>query len=368
MIQSMTLIDQLKTIADPRCHKGQRHPLWLILFLSLLGSLCGYWGYRPLAAFSRKHHSHLCQLLGLPETTRMPSYSTFRRVFQQVEARAWVDVFNSWTLAHAPALAGRWLSIDGKSIKCTSCGGHRATQDFVSLVSVYGHDDEGVVQLQLMHNKEVSEIEVAKQLLQQLPSATLASCLTLDALHAQTETVQLLHQHQQEYLIGLKANQPKLYRAAQTLREQSTPLSVATEQEQTHSRQVQRRAWVYAAPDAWQQKWRGLRSLVWVERQGWRTQQPFYQMHCYLSSCGLSASEFLQHIRKHWHIENGLHWVKDVTFQEDNPPRQGGHAPVTWAIFHSFCITLARRLGFRTVPDCQRDLANQVPQVFHLLV
>ena len=113
----------------------------LILFLSLLGSLCGYWGYRPLAAFSRKRHSHLCQLLGLPETTRILSYSTFRRVFQQVEVQAWVDVFNSWTLA--PAVAGCWLSIDGKSIKCTSCGGNSASQDFVSLVSVYGHNDEG---------------------------------------------------------------------------------------------------------------------------------------------------------------------------------------------------------------------------------
>lgn len=317
----MTLIDQLKTIPDPRNHKGKRHPLWLILFLSLLGSLCGYWGYRPLAAFSRKHHACLCELLGLPETTLMPSYSTFRRVFQQVEAQAWVDVFNSWTLVHAPQLAGHWLSIDGKSIKCTSCGGNSAAQDFVSLVSVYGHGDEGVVQLQLMHNKHVSEIEVAKQLLQQLPATTLASCLTLDALHAQTETVRLLHQQGQEYLIGLKANQLRLYRTAQSLREQALPLSVATEHEDTHCRRVQRRAWVYAAPNALQQKWQGLVTLIWVERQGWRAQQPFEQLHCYLSSCCLSATEFLQHIREHWHIENGLHWVKDVTLHEDNPPR-----------------------------------------------
>lgn len=363
----MTLIDQLKTIPDPRCLKGRRHPLWLILFLSLWGSLCGYWGYRPLADFSRNHHSHLCQLLGLPETTRMPSYSTFRRLFQQVEAQAWVDVFNSWSLLHAPDLAGRWLSIDGKSIKCTSCGGNSAAQDFVSLVSVYGHQDEGVVQLQLMHNKEVSEIEVAKQLLRQLPP-TLASCLTLDALHAQTETVTLLHQQQQAYVIGLKENQPKLYRTAQTLREQTSPLSVATQAEVAHGRRVQRSAWVYAAPATVQPKWSGLTRFIWVERQGWRGQQFFQQTHCYLSSACLSATEFLQRIRHHWHIENGLHWVKDVTFKEDNPLRRGGQAPVTWAIFHSFCITLARRLGFRTVPDCQRDLANQLDEVFHLLV
>ena len=56
--------------------------------------------------------------------------------------------------------------------------------------------------------------------------------------------------------------------------------------------------------------------------------------------------------------------VKDVTLQEDYPPRRGGYAPISWAIFNSFVITLARRLGCRTVPDCIRDLANQVHQVF----
>ena len=49
----MTLIEQLKTIPDPRGKRGKRHPLWLLLFVSLLGSLCGYWEYRPLAKFCK---------------------------------------------------------------------------------------------------------------------------------------------------------------------------------------------------------------------------------------------------------------------------------------------------------------------------
>ncbi|BAU12557.1 putative transposase [Leptolyngbya sp. NIES-3755] len=141
----MTLIEQLKQIHDPRCQRGQRHALWLILFLSLLGSLCGYWGYRPLAAFSHKHHAEWCALLDLSDTTPVPSYSTFRRVFQSMDAAIWVGLFNEWASGHAADLAGRVLAIDGKSIRCTSSGGHSAMQDFISLVSVYGHDDEGVL-------------------------------------------------------------------------------------------------------------------------------------------------------------------------------------------------------------------------------
>lgn len=85
----MALIDQLKTIADPRGSRGRRHPLWLILFLSLLGSLCGYWGYRPLGNFAQDHHATWCELLGLDRlTTKVPSYSTFRQIFLKVDAQA----------------------------------------------------------------------------------------------------------------------------------------------------------------------------------------------------------------------------------------------------------------------------------------
>jgi hypothetical protein len=81
----------------------------------------------------------------------------------------------------------------------------------------------------------------------------------------------------------------------------------------------------------------------------------------------LDATTFLQFTCDHWQIENGLHWVKDITLQEDYPPRWGGCAPSSWAVFNSFLIPLARCLGTRTIPDCIRDRATQVHQVFHWL-
>jgi len=370
----MTLIAQLKTIPDPRGKRGQRHPLWLVLFLALLGSLCGYWGYRPLEAFAHTHHATICQLLGLDATTTaLPSYSTFRRVFQLVEAQAWVDAFNGWAILHAPELAGRLWSVDGKSIKCTAVGGHSSAQDFACLVSVYGHT-AGVVRLELMYNAQASEIEVAKRLLVAVTRAPmLAQSLpvgfSLDALHAQVDTLTLLDSRQCPYLVGLKANQKKLYEQMHHLRQFATPLSQATDTETRHGRQTQRRVSVYAAPASLPQRWAtaGITRVVWVNRQGRRGTQAFQEQRCYISNWRLDATAFLELIRQHWQIENGLHWVKDVTLQEDYPPRRGGHAPISWAIFNSFLITLARRLGCRTLPDCIRALANQVHQVFHWL-
>lgn len=126
---------------------------------------------------------------------------------------------------------------------------------------------------------------------------------------------------------------------------------------------------VYAVPLPLPPRWlnAGIRRVIWVTRRGIRNGKPFEAQQCYLSNRTFDAAQFLEMSRSHWQIENGLHWVKDVTLEEDDPPRQGGFAPINWAVLNSFLITIARRLGSRTLPDCIRQLANQVHQVFHWL-
>jgi hypothetical protein len=129
---------------------------------------------------------------------------------------------------------------------------------------------------------------------------------------------------------------------------------------------VQRTVWVYAVPQDLPKRWAnaGITRVIWVKRTGTRGDKPFEEMHCYVSNWNLDATGFLHRIRAHWQIENSLHWVEEVTLQEDHPPRRSGFAPIGWAVFNSFLITLARCLNYRTLPDCIRDLAHQVEQVF----
>jgi hypothetical protein len=146
-------------------------------------------------------------------------------------------------ITHAPKLAGQLLSIDGKSIRCTAVGGNTSAQNFACLVSVYGQQ-AGVVQMQLMYNAKISEIEVAKQLLTRVHQApVLAQSLqvgfSLDALHAQVDTLSLMHAQNQHYIVGLKANQKILYQQMQHLFATALPLSQAQgETEKTHGRTV----------------------------------------------------------------------------------------------------------------------------------
>ena len=178
----------------------------------------------------------------------------------------------------------------------------------------------------------------------------------------------LIRESGNDYLIGLKENQPTLCKTAEIQQHTSPPLSQATVVDNTHARYVQRHVQVFPAPPKLQRQWAGLTSFVIVERSGQRDGQPFIETQYYISSQSQSASEFLRATQAHWGIENRLHWVKDVTFAEDFPLRRGGNAPVNWAILHNFFITIARYFGFRTIPQAQRALANQLQKVFSFFV
>lgn len=182
----------------------------------------------------------------------------------------------------------------------------------------------------------------------------------------QKKTVSLIINSGNDYIIGLKANQPKLFHQAASL-QLTTPLSCATKEDNTHSRSIKRECKVFAVPSNLSTIWSGLKTIVVLERSGFRHGLPWHERQFYISSLVQSAELFLADTQGHWGIENRLHWVRDVTFREDFPPRRGGQSPVNWAILHNFFITLARWLGFRTIPQAQRALSNQLEQVFSLI-
>jgi Transposase DDE domain len=125
-------------------------------------------------------------------------------------------------------LLNRLLSLDGKSIKCTSSGGNSSQQNFTSLVSVYDDQAAGVVQLQIMQNQKTSEIGVAQQLISDLAQLPSGQILSLDALHTQTATVAAIADSGHDYLITVKRNQPTLYRAIESTAQTQSAISHAS--------------------------------------------------------------------------------------------------------------------------------------------
>jgi hypothetical protein len=179
----MGLIECLKNVPDPRQSRGKRHPLWLALLIIILGAMLGYWGYRPLSEFIETYGEQLRRHLKLSQEVDFPSYSTLRRIMERLDFVVWAQMFEQWAQQYVSIPVGEVLAIDGKSIASTLSDHDQATQNFLTIVSLFSHQRGFVYQMQAMENQQVSEQAIVEQMLASLELQ--AAVVTMDALHCQ---------------------------------------------------------------------------------------------------------------------------------------------------------------------------------------
>lgn len=178
---STSLVTILKTAPEFRGARGQRHELWFVLLLLIVGAMCGYWGYRPAAEFAEGYGVEVCEHLNLPVPEKMPSYSTFRRVMLGLDFTQFAELFNQWATQYVGIEPGEWIALDGKSIRGSVTRYNQAEQNFIMLVSVFSHKRGVVLQALPMENKHNSEEHLVREILGSLDLK--GAVVTLDALH-----------------------------------------------------------------------------------------------------------------------------------------------------------------------------------------
>lgn len=345
-----SLIDYLQQIPDPRHPNGRRHPLWLILLLIIMGIMSGYWGYRSLGTFVERHRRVLIQTFSIRGAT-VPSYSTIRRVMMHLDYQVFGDVFNLWASQYHSEVSQQWVALDGKSLRNTVTNSTRAEQNFISMVSAFSHNRGLVLGLQVMENKYESEIVVVKNLLSVLDLHN--AVLTVDALHCQKKTVAAIIDSGNDYLIPVKKNQPRLHQQVELQCSIKQPIRLYQNTEKTRDRLIQRTIEVFEAPLEIDPQWQGINCVVKVFRQGIRGKQPYQSKEPTYYICSLvpNSSLIAKGIRTHWQIENRLHWIKDVVFQEDRSPKLKGFASINLSILKSWVLNLLRSQGYDSITE-----------------
>jgi predicted transposase YbfD/YdcC len=111
----------------------------------------------------------------------------------------------------------------------------------------------------------------------------------------------------------------------------------------------------------------GIKSLIEVKRTGMRGGKVYKQMAYYISSVALEAEAFGQVIRGHWHIENRLHWVKDVVLREDCSRIRNEQAAGNFSLVRSMVMNLLRIQGYHSITQAQRQLAHDIDKLCSLL-
>lgn len=181
------------------------------------------------------------------------------------------------------------------------------------------------------------------------------------------KTVALLHQQGNDYVISVKANQPKLYQTLQRLAHQAKGDSLYLESERTRGRHTTRIASVFALPQSLQQYWVGAQQGIEMIRFGTRRGMAYLERHYYITSWQDTAAALLTRIRAHWGIENPLHWVKDVVLDEDHSSISTHSAATLMAFIRNLVITLFRRAGYHSITEaidlCSNDLSRLLPML-----
>ncbi len=169
-----------------------------------------------------------------------------------------------------------------------------------------------------------------------------------------------------DYLVGVKGNQPKLLAHLQTHANTTQPDSTFAEQDTSHGRRVHRQVDVFQHLPTLAPQWCQPRSGIRVRRYGWREGKAFEEEHFYLSSLALSAQDFAQGIRGHWSIENSLHWVKDVVLREDAAPYRQHNCATNWSVLRNMALNLCRSHGFASLTQAIRAWAHDLTSLLAL--
>jgi predicted transposase YbfD/YdcC len=346
---TVSIRDCFAGVADSRREHNRLHNLWDIIALTICAVVAGADSWVEVAAYGQRKEDWLRTFLELPNG--IPSHDTLGRVFARLDPAAFRAGFLAWVGALVEAAAGRLIAIDGKTLRHSF--DTAAGKGALHLVSAWATANRLVLGQQAVDSKS-NEITAIPELLRVLDLT--GAIVTLDAMGCQKEVAAQIRQGGGDYVLALKENHPTLYTAVEQLFLDGLEDDFAglehrywETREAGHGRTEMRWYHVVAVPEELARQypeWEGLRSLgmVFRERQVGDTESSCATSF-FLSSLRPSVRRFAAAVRGHWGIENGLHWVLDVSFREDGSRLRKDHGPENLALVRRLAASLLHNEG-----------------------
>ncbi len=337
--------------------RGRRHSLAGLLAVGVAAVIAGS---RSLAAIGQWAADAGPDVLAALGAARGPAEeSTFRRAFALVSPDVPGRVLGAWLHTRAVQVSGRLvIAIDGKTVR----GAKNKAGKAPHLAAALAHGI-GAVLGQVAVDEKSNEIPAVRDLLK--ASTSLASAvITIDAMHTQRDTAQVILGRGAGYVMTVKANMPTLYRQLRKLPWARVP-SVSSEST-GHGRRARRTIKVVLAP-----AWIGFEGAAQVAqlrrtvtKKGKKTAGVVYLI---TSDRSASPETLAAWVRRHWHTGNKLHWVRDVTYQEDKSLVRTGNAPRVMASLRSLAISILRLDGHENIAAANRHHARDPQRTLKLL-
>jgi len=326
-------------LRDPRVERNREHLLEEVLLIAIAAVLSGAESWNDIADYGEAKLEWLKTFLTLP--SGIPSHDTFNRVFAALDPEELEKGFVAWVSSIAKLTAGEVVAIDGKAL----CGTReRGTKAIVHMVSAWA-EGNGLVLGQRKVDEKSNEITAIPKLLDAL--ALSGTVVTIDAMGCQRSIAAKIVAKQADYILAVKDNQGSLLDGIKDSFRMLDADAVAEEIDCGHGRVERRRCSVISDLSLVEKatEWASLQGLVRIEseRHHKATDKTEHETRFYITSLKPDAVRLNCAIRKHWGIENKLHWVLDVGFSEDLCRKRAGHAAQNFSILNRIALNILKQ-------------------------
>ena len=331
-------------VTDPRNEHNIRHSLLNIMTIAICGVIGGADNWVDIEMFGNAKLSWFKTFLDLPHG--VPSHDTFGRVFRHIDPEAFQASFQRWTQTIYERTKGEVMAVDGKTLRRSR--DVTLGKDAIQMVSVWASQNN-LVLAQDKIEETTNEITAIPQLLRLLD---LEGCVvTMDAIGCQTEIAETIMGQGADYVLAVKDNQATLRDDVQAAFEHKRLFNRPDHHKTVnkgHGRIEIRECWAISDPDILAhindyKLWKGLHSLVKLTSERHVDGQISRKTRYFISSLPADAQRLLHSVRAHWQIENGLHWVLDMAFREDESRVRKDHAPQNLAVLRHIALSLLKQ-------------------------
>ena len=322
---------------DPRTANARRHSLHDILVIALCTVISGGQTCTDMELFGHAKRDLLQSFLKLENG--IPSHDTFSRVLGMLEPEAFGQWFIGFMGQFAEGLEGV-VALDGKTLRRSY--DRAAGQSPLHLVSAWA-EEQRLVLGQVAVDGKSNEITAVPKLLEML--SLRGKVVTADAMHCQRQVARQVVEQGGDYALALKGNQGTLHDDVKLfLDDPATPVARAAQVGKGHGR-IESRVAAVSSDIAWLQErhgWPGLQAVGKVTATRWQDGVASEETRYCLLSRAWPPERFNSIVRGHWGIENRLHWVLDVTCNEDQARNRKGHGAENLALLRKLALNLAR--------------------------
>jgi predicted transposase YbfD/YdcC len=359
LAETTVFLSYFKDMPDHRQAGKVTYPLDEILLLCLLAVLAGAEAFTDIARFGEKKLELLRRFRPFEHGT--PAHDHLGDIFATLDAQAFQRCFVDWVAALTKTPA-EVVVIDGKTSRRS--GDKKGSKQPIHMVSAFAARQR-LVMGQVAVAEKSNEIVAIPVLLDMM--AIEGAVVTIDAMGCQRNIAKKIIAKKADYIIALKGNQGtlhddvKVFVAEQKANDfKDTVISQHETVDADHGR-IETRTYTAIHDVEWLQErhdWPGLEGVIMVESRRESDGKVTQETRFYITSLILLANLIGPMIRDHWMIENGLHWIMDMVFRDDECRVRTENAPANFTTLKHMANNLIRKMPGKDSQRLKRKTAG----------